>query len=476
MENSDLVYLSAAEALALFRERRLSPLDLLEALIERAERVEPIINAFSDTYFDEAREAARKAAARYAGDGPAPRPLEGIPLAVKDDTAIAGRRTTSGSVFLSDHVDAHSNPSVARLIEAGAILHARTTCPEFCWPWVCYSRLHGVTRNPWNPKNTPGSSSGGTAAALAAGTTTLATGTDSGGSIRMPAAMCGVVGFKPPYGRNPESADHSFDVYNHIGPMTRSVRDSALMQNVMSGQHPADHASVRETVRIPEALEGIEGLRVAYSFDLGFHELAPDVRHNTRDALDALREAGAQVSEVAIDWAAEATDLAGHWGDHLAAPAFADAVERHREEICDYTLGFAEQNARVSTSDFRDSVLGAGRIWRDHLGPLLEDHDAFVCPTVAVPDIPADLPSWQDFEVDGTPVPADGSWVMTILFNMFSRCPVLAVPSGFTASGMPSGIQIAGRPFDDLTVFRVGAALERTRSWLDWSRQRPPLG
>ena len=112
-------------------------------------------------------------------------------------------------------------------------------------------------------------------------------------------------------------------------------------------------------------------------------------------------------------------------------------------------------------------MLGAGRIWRDHLGPLLESNDAFVCPTVAVPDIPADLPSWEDFEVDGTPVPADGSWVMTMLFNMFSRCPVLAVPSGFTASGMPSGIQIVGRPFDDLTVFRIGAALGRTRSWLD---------
>jgi len=476
MEDSDLVYLSASEALALFRERRLSPVDLLDAVIARAERVEPIINAFADTYFDEARAQAREAASRYAGQGPAPRPLEGIPLAVKDDTAIAGKRTTSGSVFLRDHVDRHSNPSVERLLESGAILHARTTCPEFCWSWVCYSRLHGVTRNPWNPKNTPGGSSGGAAAALAAGTTLLATGTDSGGSIRMPAAMCAVVGFKPPYGRNPECALTSFDVYNHIGPMTRSVADGALMQNLMSGQHPADHASVRERVQIPEALEGIDGLRVAYSFDLGFHRLAADVRRNTEDALAALREAGAELSEVAIDWAAEATRLANHWGDHLNAPAFADAMAQHRDEVCDYTPGFAEQNAQVSTREFRNSVLGAGRIWRDHLGPLLAAHDVLVCPTVAVPDIPADLPSWEDFEVDGTPVPADGSWVMTILFNMFSRCPVLAVPSGFTPSGMPSGIQIVGRPFDDITVFRVGAALERVRPWLDWSRQRPALG
>ena len=476
MERSDLVYLSATQALEQFREGRLSPVELLDALIERAERVELTINAFADTYFDEARERAREAAERYAGSGREPRPLEGISLAVKDDTAIRGKRTTAGSLFKRDHVDDHTDPSVERLIEAGAIVHARTTCPEFCWPWVCYSRLHGVTRNPWNPKYTPGSSSGGSAAALAAGTTVLATGTDSGGSIRMPSAMCGVVGFKPPYGRNPTGPESSFDVYNHVGPMTRSIEDAALMQNVMSGQHPADHASVRESLCIPQRLPSIEGLRVAYSFDLGFHQISEDVRRNTRDALDALQEAGAVVSEVAVDWGAEATRLAGHWEDHLNAPAFADAVERHGDLVCDYTPGFAEECARVSVRDFREAVLGAGRIWRDHLGPLLSAHDAFVCPTVAVQEVPADLPSWENHEIGGVPVLADGSWVMTLLFNMFSRCPVLAVPSGFTGSEMPTGIQVVGRPFDDVTVFRVGSALARTRPWLDWSRQRPALG
>ncbi|HEY5656155.1 MAG TPA: amidase [Myxococcota bacterium] len=476
MERADLIYLTATQALQQFREGRLSPVVLLDALIERAEQVEPAIRAFAETYFDEARERAREAAERYAGRGPAPRALEGIPLAVKDDTPIRGRRTTAGSLFLRDHVDDHTNPSVERLLEAGAIVHARTTCPEFCWAWVCYSRLHGITRNPWNRQYTPGGSSGGSGAALAAGTTTLATGTDSGGSIRMPSAMCGVVGFKPPYGRNPTSAESSFDVYNHIGPMARSVEDAALMQNVMSGQHPADHASVREALRIPQALEGVEGLRVGFSFDLGFHRVSEDVRRNTRDALDALQEAGAEISEVAIDWAAEATRLAGHWGDHLNAPAFVEAMERHPDLVCDYTPGFAAQCAQVSTRDFREAVLGAGRIWRDHLGPLLDAHDVFVCPTVAVQDVPADLPSWEDREIDGVPVLADGSWVMTMLFNMFSRCPVLAVPSGFTRNGMPTGIQIAGRPFDDVAVFRVGAALARTRPWLDWSRRRPALG
>jgi Asp-tRNA(Asn)/Glu-tRNA(Gln) amidotransferase A subunit family amidase len=392
MNPADLVYLSATQALERFEQGQLSPVTLLDALIERAERVEPTINAFADTYFDEARELAREAAERYAGRGPAARPLEGIPLAVKDDTAIRGRRTTAGSLFKRDCVDDHTDPSVERLVEAGAIVHARTTCPEFCWAWVCYSRLHGVTRNPWNPKYTPGGSSGGSAAALAAGTATLATGTDSAGSIRMPSAMCGLVGFKPPYGRNPTSPDSSFDVYNHIGPMTRSIEDAALMQNVMSGQHPADHASVRESLCIPSELPGVEGLRVACSIDLGFHQVSEDVQRNTRDALAALEEAGAVVSEVSIDWAADATVLAGHWGDHLNAPAFADAMEHYPDQVCDYTPGFAAQCAEVSTRDFREAVLGAGRIWREHLGPLLFAHDAFVCPTVAVPPVPADMP------------------------------------------------------------------------------------
>jgi Asp-tRNA(Asn)/Glu-tRNA(Gln) amidotransferase A subunit family amidase len=477
MADTDLAYLSASEALVLFRERRLSPVELLEALIERAEQVEPAVNALGDRYFDEALEGARAAQRRYAGGGEAPRPLEGVPVAVKDDTPIAGKRSSMGSLIFEDRIDDCTNPSVERLLQAGAIVHARTTCPEFCWPWVCYSRIHGVTRNPWNLENTPGGSSGGSGAALAAGTTTLATGTDSAGSIRMPAAMCGVVGFKPPYGRNPESPGVNLDPYFHLGPMTRTVADCALMQNVMSGPHPADHATVRERVEIPEALEGIAGFHIAYSMDLGFHPVTEEVRRNTRDALDALRDAGATVTEVAIDWAEEATLAAANWGDHLYCDLFTDAVENHGDLVCDYTPFFAELCGQVTQPAFHQSLFVAARAWRDHFSPLLEAHDAFVCPTVGLHDVAADLPSWRDgVTPDGTPIPVDGSWVMTILFNMFSRCPVLAVPSGVTRSGMPTGIQIVGRTFDDVRVFRVAAALEKERTWLDWSRRRPPLG
>ena len=203
MSDDDLCYLSASEALALFASRKLSPVELLQAQIARTQKLQPQINAFTDTYFDEALKAARKAEARYGGKGRRPRKLEGLPLAVKDAQRVAGKRTTQGSLIFEHHVDDHSDPMVERLQKAGAIIHARTATPEFCLSGVCYSKLWGITRNPHNLAFGPGGSSGGSGAALAAGMTTLATGTDIGGSIRIPASACGVVGFKPRTGAIP---------------------------------------------------------------------------------------------------------------------------------------------------------------------------------------------------------------------------------------------------------------------------------
>ena len=201
MSDLELCYLSATQALQRFASGALSPRELMHALIARAESVEPSINAFADRYFDEALQLAEAAERRYAS-GTARR-LEGLPLAVKDDTAIRGKRNTNGSLVHRDHIADHTDPHIERLQRAGAIVHARTTCPEFCAAWVTYSRLHGVSRCPWNTAFTPGGSSGGSAAAVAAGTTTVATGSDNAGSIRQPASICGVVGYKPPHGRNP---------------------------------------------------------------------------------------------------------------------------------------------------------------------------------------------------------------------------------------------------------------------------------
>ena len=453
---------NAKTLLERFRSHDLSPVEVMQEVIDGAEATEDRINAFTDTYFENAIEEAKRAEKAYASGSAGP--LQGLPLAVKDDTPVAGRITTGGSVFRSNHMDSETSPSVQRLMDAGAIVHARTACPEFVWAWTCSSKLHGVTRNPWNTDCTPGGSSGGSGAALAAGSTFLATGTDSAGSIRHPAALCGVVGFKPPYGRNPATPGYSFDYYNHIGPMARSVGDCALMQNVMSGQHPKDHTTVPQDVALPTEPDSIRDLKIAWSPDLGCYNVSEDILSQTCETVAALKDAGATFEQVDMPWAEKAVDNAGHHGDLIYRKYFEDAVATHPDDLSDYTPYFAEKLREVTPDMFSDSVRVAGETWANHFGPLLEKYDAFICPTTTCQEIPAEMKAWETINVNGREMDLHDT-TMTILFNMFSRCPVLAVPSGTTSSGMPTGIQIVGPPFDDIMVFRIGLALEAIRPW-----------
>src|SRR5882724_13575098 len=231
------------------------------------------------------------------------RPLEGLPIAIRDEAYIKGERVTFGSLIYKDFVADETNPSIGRILKAGAIMHARSAAPEFsCAPYT-HSRLWGVTRTPWNLDYSSGGSSGGAGASLAAGSTTLANGSDIGGSIRIPSSMCGVVGYKPPYGRNPDSSPFNLDHYNHAGPMARTVADSALLQNVMSGPHPQDIVSLRPKLRIPSELSGdLKSWRIAFSPALDGFDVDPDVEKNTRAAVEAFRDLGATVDEVEIGW------------------------------------------------------------------------------------------------------------------------------------------------------------------------------
>ncbi len=344
---TDLHYLPATEAIRRFRTRELSPLELLDAVIARAEAVEPTVNAFAYTRYEEARAEAKAAEARYAGKGEEPRPLEGIPLAIKDEMPIAGQPWSMGSLIYKDLVAEETSPLAQRILDAGAIVHARSTTPEFSCAGFTHSRLHGVTRNPWNPEIAVGGSSGGSGAALAAGTATLAGGSDIGGSIRIPAAACGVVGFKAPYGRVPVEVPFNLDVYCHNGALARTVADTALFENVLAGPHPLDHTSLRPKLEIPEQLEGVEGLRVALSPGLGAWALDPEVEANTRAAAEALREAGAIVEEVDLRISKADVDLALalHF-DAIFAGWVGSMAEQHRDIMCAYALDFAETMAR----------------------------------------------------------------------------------------------------------------------------------
>jgi Asp-tRNA(Asn)/Glu-tRNA(Gln) amidotransferase A subunit family amidase len=460
----EIYYLSATETLAKFKTKELSPVSFLEVILERAEQVSATINPFADKYYEQARLNAKKAEARYLKGNA--RRLEGIPLAVKDSSAIKGTRATVGSLINIDKIDDHTDPTVERLIRAGAIFFTRTTCPEFCWLFTCHSRLWGVTRNPWRLDITPGGSSGGSAAAVAAGAATIATGSDSTGSIRQPASQCGVVGYKSPYGRNPLDHHSSFNPYVNVGPITRTVADAALMQNIMSGPHPLDHNSLANKKNLPIGLGDVRGMKIAYSVDLGHYFVVDDVRREMLATLDALRRAGADITEVRIDWANEAIELANRSEEFIFNGVLKNAIKNHGDQISDYVPQLFETASSVSSDTYRQGLKVAGQVWHDHFGPMFKNYDAFITPTVSCPEVPAE--NWQKdiILINGKEL-TDTDTAMTVLFNMFNRCPVLSVPAGLTDRGLPVGVQIVGRPYDDLTCFRIGQAIEDYRPWSD---------
>ncbi len=463
---TDLAYLPATEALRLFRSRELSPVELMTAVIERAETVEPRVNALSERTFEEALLQAKQAEDAYR-DGSA-RPLEGIPVAAKDEQPIAGRIASDGSLAYADHIADVTHPVIERLLAAGGIVHARTTTPEFCCAGFTHSKLWGVTRNPWNLDYSPGGSSGGSGAALASGTATLATGSDIGGSIRLPAANTGTVGYKPPYGRVPAMAPFNLDHYCHDGSMARTVADCALMQNVIVGPHPHDVVSLRPAVHIPERLGDVTGLRVAYAPNLGDWPIEPEIAANTKAVADALREAGAIVEEVEVGLrrADVFTAVFIHFGA-IFGPMVTRVAAEYGDLLNPYALAFAADAARAMEEPgaFLTGLEMEAAIYRP-IGELLDRYDALICPTTGAPGLRAGE-EYVDTKLSVNGVELDNylEYALTPVFNIASRCPVLNVPSGRASNGVPTGVQIVGRSYDDATVFDVGAAVERIRPW-----------
>ena len=473
MPDGDLHYLSATQALSAFRSGELSPVELMEAVIARAERVEPTINAFTYSFFDRALEQAKEAEKRYAGDGPAPRPLEGIPVALKDEVAVEGWPWENASLTMRGVVADHTAPIAERIFASGAIVHARSTTPEFSTAGWTHSKLWGVTRNPWNPVFTPGGSSGGSGACLAAGSATLASGSDIGGSIRIPASFCGIVGFKPPYGRNPGDPPWNLDHYCSDGPMGRTVADVALFQNQLSGPYPRDGASVRPAPTIPGVFDGIDGWRVALSFDLGCFDVDPEVVANTRAAADAFRDAGAAVEEVELPWRLDDLRRAAytHWAQMFVADMLTSS--ERRDEYTAYAWELAEKCAAVARTtsvyeglDLEAKISGA-------LGELLDRYEVLICPSIAATGFVAgDDYVGRGYDIGGVEHTDVDDAFITYAFNICNRSPVLAVPSGFASNGVPTGIQVVGKTYDDVSVFRAGAAYERVRPWSD---RRPAI-
>ena len=458
--------LTATEALARMRAKELSPVELLASVRARAEAVEPTVNALTEQLADPADEAARESETRFArGEGI--RPLEGLPVALKEEMPVAGWRMRYGSLAI-DEVAEHTAPVPERIFAAGAVVHARTSTPEFSCAGYTHSKLWGVTRNPWNADVAVGGSSGGSGASLASGTSMLASGSDIGGSIRIPASINGVVGYKAPHGRVPTYPPFNLDRYCHDGAMARTIADTALFQNVLAGPHALDMTSLRPKVEIPSSLEGIEGMRIALSIDLGSWEIDEEVAANTRAAGEALEAAGAIVEEVKLPWSLDRLMSAAR--RHFAAifgTYIAEVCDAAPDLVTDYAMAWADDVRSLigEPGAFLHGLDMEGELWMP-LGELFETNEALICPTWAVTGIPAGDSLIGQLFADGGPNDRQFTCFMTTPFNLFSACPVLAVPSGVAPSnGVPTGIQIVGRTYDDVTAFRIGAALERVRPW-----------
>ena len=458
--------MTATEAVAAFKAGTLSPVALMEATLARIHAVNPVLNAFTEIHSERALDQARAAEDAYRRGSA--RPLEGIPVAIKDFHPVAGELTTFGSKAFAGNRPTHTAPTVARLLDAGAIMHARTTTPEFAYAPITASPLWGVTRNPWSLDHAPGGSSGGAGAALAAGMTMLADGTDAGGSVRIPAAACHVVGYKPPFGRNPLDRDHPIESLLHYGPMARSVGDAALMQNVMSGAHGDDMCSLREGVELPESYPPIAGWTIGFSMDLGMFEIDPEVARNTHAAIEVFRRLGCTIREVSPDWSG--FDLPHpylrYW-EGMAAASLGGMLDEWRDEMDPYMVRIIENGRAHSAETLYRCNIVRGAMYRS-LAPILEDCNVLVCPSLAVPTVAAEHDCGaEDFRVNGKPVHAYLGWNLCYPFNMVSQCPVIVVPSGLTDAGLPTGIQIVGRTYDDLSVFQAAAAYEAASPWRD---------
>ncbi len=456
MAKTDLADCTALELLDLYRTRQASPLEATRAALARIERWNPILRAFSHVAAEEALESARGSEERW-GRGEPCGALDGVPVSIKDLILTRGMPTLRGSRTIDPNqawdVDA---PAAARLREAGAVFLGKTTTPEFGCKGETNSPLTGISRNPWNPQKTPGGSSGGTAAAVAAGMGPVSVGTDGAGSVRIPAAFCGNVGFKPSFGRVPAYPLSYFGTVSHLGPHTSSVRDSALVMNVLSRPDARDWTSLPPDGRdyLAGLEDGIRGLRIAWSPRLGYaRHVDPEIALACERAAHRLSDLGAMVEAVdpGIEDPLEIT--CGLW--FVGAWTLWNTLTPAQQTLTDpdfaaeARLGSAFGVLEVQQLYLRRGALGA------HLRQFMERFDLLVTPTVAVPAFDARPPGLGDM----APAALLGWTPFSYPFNLTQQ-PACTIPCGLTASGLPIGLQLVGPMFGDALVLRAARAFE----------------
>lgn len=465
---TDLAFTPAAELAALIAARAVSPVEAVEAALARIERAQPVLNAFITVCAEPARAAARAAEAALMR-GEATGPLFGVPFAVKDLVNTAGVRTTFGSVAFADNVPAADSVAVARLKAAGAILVGKTTTPEFGHKCFTEAPLFGRTVNPWNVTRTCGGSSGGAAAAVAAGLAPIGIGTDGGGSSRIPAACCGVVGFKQTLGLVPHDlTPDGFGNQSHITPMSRTVMDSALMLQAMAGPDRCDPHSLGlampDFVAAARPQGDLTGVRIAWRPYLGNRKLAAEVRAACEDGLAALAALGAEIEPV-DDGFASSEPIWLVLTQSFWNARFRRYVGQYGNHMSDTLIRQMDRGAGHSAVALQEAMFERTRIFRD-IQRWFEDFDLVATPTLSRTALPADHDFFAPIEIDGeiADTVRNAWYPYTLPFNL-SGNPAVSLPCGFGADGLPIGLQLVGPHLGDAALLHAAALFEAARPW-----------
>jgi len=455
---SDLAQASAAGLSALYRSKAASPVEALKAVLARAEAVNPRINALTLIDAEPAMAAARASEARWAKGDPLS-PLDGVPVTVKELIRTKGWPQTMGSKLTDKTPATEDAPAVQRLREAGAVVFAQNTSPEYGFKGVTDSPLHGITRNPWNLDLTPGGSSGGSGAAVAAGLGPMALGTDGGGSVRIPSAFCGLVGLKATYGRIPAWPPSMHGDLANTGPMTRTTLDCALMLNQLSRPDPRDPFPAQPGDKDYTAgLDaGVKGLKIGLIMRFGDGWLDPEVEAQVTAAAKTLENLGATVEPIAPppESANAGQVFVVHWFSSLQRLLQLYPAEKHAL----FDPGLLQQakiGEQYPVQTLVDAMV-ARREMSTAWNLLLTRYDLVISPTLTVLPFVVGQPFPPG--VDGKPLTA---WSNTALFNL-TRHPAITTPAGLSASGLTVGLQIVAAHYRDDLVLRASAALEAAR-------------
>jgi amidase len=467
VRDGDLCFMPATELVRLYRARKVSPSEVMRAVLARIDAVNPSVNAYVTVARQAALAAARKATSALRRGATLP-PLHGVPVSIKDLTATKGIRTTWGSKEFEHHVPSEDALVVTRLKAAGAIVVGKTNTPEFGAGGNTFNAVFGATRNPWNLALTCGGSSGGAAVALATGMGPLAQGSDLGGSLRIPAAFCGVVGFRTTPGLVPVyPRELAWDSLSVSGPMARTVADTALMLSVVAG--PDDRAPLSYDVEpraFPAAVRrpSVRGWRVAWTPDLGgLIPVDAEVARVAAGATSIFRSLGARVTTASPSFAELDDIVLGTRGLSMVA-LHADRLPRWRGEMQEGLVWNIEQGLALTPRDIGHAEKLRSILW-ERVRRFMARYELLVLPTVAVGPFPVEQP--YPTEMAGKPLENYMQWVSLTYALSVTGLPVISVPAGFTRDGLPVGIQIAGRRRQEAAVLAAAAAFEAAAPWTD---------